>query len=107
MRKLRTAVIGCGLISKNHFKALKNLEDAECMAVCDIEREKAEIAAKNWGIGKIDTDYRELLKDPEIDVVHICTPHYLHAQMAIDALHAGKHVTGLLWEICESGSILD
>jgi len=92
MKELHAAVIGCGLISKNHLKALKNVMQARCVAVCDIEREKAEEAAKTYGIGKIYTDYHELLADPDIDVVHICTPHFLHAQMAEDAFHAGKHV---------------
>lgn len=92
MKELHAAVIGCGLISKNHLKALNNVEQASCVAVCDIEREKAEQAAKQYGIAKIYTDYHEMLADPDIDVVHICTPHFLHAQMAVDALKAGKHV---------------
>lgn len=92
MKELHAAVIGCGLISKNHLKALKNVKQASCAAVCDIEREKAEKAAEQYGIAKIYTDYHEMLADPDIDVVHICTPHFLHAQMAVDALRAGKHV---------------
>lgn len=92
MKELHAAVIGCGLISKNHLKALKNVKQASCTAVCDIEREKAEKAAEQYGIAKIYTDYHEMLADPDIDVVHICTPHFLHAQMAVDALRAGKHV---------------
>lgn len=92
MKELHAAVIGCGLISKNHLKALKNVKQASCTAVCDIEREKAEKAAEQYGIAKIYTDYHEMLADPDIDVVHICTPHFLHAQMAVDALKAGKHV---------------
>lgn len=92
MKNLKAAVIGCGLISKNHFKALNNVEYAECAAVCDIVPEKAEAAAAQYGIPEIYTDYREMLKNPDIDVIHICTPHYLHAGMAVDALEAGKHV---------------
>ena len=92
MKELHAAVIGCGLISKNHLKALKNVKQARCAAVCDIEREKAEKAAEQYGIAKIHTDYHEMLADADIDVVHICTPHFLHAQMAVDALRAGKHV---------------
>lgn len=92
MKELRSAVIGCGLISKNHLKALKQAEHVSCTAVCDIVKEKADTAAETYGISKVYTDYRELLQDPEIDVVHICTPHHLHAQMAVDALDAGKHV---------------
>lgn len=92
MKELRAAIIGCGLISKNHLKALNNVEHAVCAAVCDIVREKAEAAAKQYEVPGIYTDYRKMLNDPDIDVVHICTPHHLHAQMAVDALLAGKHV---------------
>lgn len=92
MEKLRAAIIGCGLISKNHLKALQNVENAVCMAVCDIEGEKAVRAAETYAVEKTYSDYHELLRDEAIDVVHICTPHHLHAQMAIDALNAGKHV---------------
>lgn len=92
MKEWKAAVIGCGLISKNHLKALKNVEHVTCTAVCDIVREKAEAAAQTYGVKEVYTDYKEMLKQADIDVVHICTPHYLHAQMAVDALEAGKHV---------------
>lgn len=92
MKELKSAVIGCGLIVKNHLKALKNIEYAACEAVCDIVPQKAQETAGAYGIPSVYTDYRELLKRDDIDVVHICTPHYLHAQMAVDALKAGKHV---------------
>lgn len=92
MRDIHAAVIGCGLISKNHFKSLENIKHVTCAAVCDIDGDKAQEAGALYGISKIYTDYRELLRDPGIDVVHICTPHYLHAPMAVEALQAGKHV---------------
>lgn len=93
MSKIKqTAVIGCGLISKNHLKAMKNVTTAEVAAVCDIDREKAEKTAAEYGIAKVYDDYRQILQDESIDAVHICTPHYLHSQMAIDSLNAGKHV---------------
>lgn len=92
MDKLNAGVIGCGLISKNHLMALKNVAAADCVAVCDVERPKAQKAADEYSIPKVYTDYHEMLKCPDIQAVHICTPHHLHAQMAIDALGAGKHV---------------
>lgn len=92
MRQMQVAVIGCGLISKNHLKALKNVEGVVCKAVCDIVREKAEAASVQYEIRDVYEDYKEMLADPDIDVVHICTPHHLHAAMAVDALMAGKHV---------------
>lgn len=92
MGELRTAIIGCGLISKNHLKALKNVSAASCVAVCDIDLEKAKQTAEEYAVLQVYQDYKEMLQNPDIDVVHICTPHHLHAQMAIDALNAGKHV---------------
>jgi len=89
---LKAGVIGCGAISKNHLKALAVLENAECAAVCDTVEEKRNAARDTYGIKKTYADYREMLKDPEIDVIHICTPHYLHAEMAVESLRAGKHV---------------
>lgn len=64
------------------------------VAFCDIIVEKAEKAAKEYGTAdaKVYVDYRVLLQDSTIDVVHVCTPNKSHAQISIDALHAGKHV---------------
>lgn len=92
MSQLKAAVIGCGLISKNHLKALKNVENGCCTAVCDIVEEKAREAGETYGVPKIYVDYHDVLKDPDIDVVHICTPHHIHGDMAAEALEAGKHV---------------
>nr|WP_314458694.1 Gfo/Idh/MocA family oxidoreductase [uncultured Clostridium sp.] len=86
------AVIGCGMISRNHLKALKNIDHAEIYAVCDIQKEKAEKAGKEYGARKIYEDYKKLISDPGVDVIHICTPHNLHGSMAEEALAAGKHV---------------
>ena len=84
-------VIGCGMISVNHFKAIKQLKNAKLAAVCDIDPAALEKAVSEQGV-KGYQDYHDMLHDESIHTVHICTPHYLHAQMAIDALNAGKHV---------------
>ena len=101
MKTFKTAVIGCGMISKNHFKALKNVENAECVVACDIRPERAAAAAETYGIPHTETEYHRVLDNPEIDVVHICLPHYLHAQVAIEAMEHGKHV------LCEKPMALD
>lgn len=92
MKTFKTAVIGCGMISKNHFKALKNVQNAECIVACDCKAERARAAAESYGIPAIETDYHKVLENPEVDVVHICLPHYLHAQVAMEAMEHGKHV---------------
>jgi predicted dehydrogenase len=91
---LKVGMIGCGGIAlSKHLPSLAKLKSVEVTAFCDIE-EKAAAAADKFG-GKdalIVTDYKRLLEDKSIDVVHICTPNAMHAEIAIAALEAGKHV---------------
>ena len=91
MDQLRVGVIGCGLISGVHIHAIEETDHAVLAAVCDIDPEKLEKTAKEYGV-KGYLDYRELIAQPDIDAVHICVPHYLHAPISIAALRAGKHV---------------
>ncbi|MDF2540782.1 MAG: oxidoreductase [Herbinix sp.] len=94
-KKLKIGIIGCGGIANGkHMPSLSKLKDVEMVAFCDIIPEKAEHAKEKFGTpdAKVYTDYQELLKDPEIDVVHVCTPNRSHAPISIDSLHAGKHV---------------
>ena len=77
MDKVRIGIIGCGGIANNkHMPALSKLPDVEMVAFCDIVVERAEKAAKKFGIegAKVYEDYKELLKDETIDVVHVLTP---------------------------------
>lgn len=94
--KLQVGVIGCGgIANQKHFPALKTQADkCEMVAFCDIIPERAEKAAAQYGAegSKVYTDYKELLKDPEIDVVHVCTPNVAHCPITCDAFEAGKHV---------------
>ena len=87
----RIGLIGCGNISVSHIHALQQTENAELRCVCDIRPERMERAAAGTDAG-MESDWRRLIRRDDIDAVHICTPHYLHAQMAIEALRAGKHV---------------
>lgn len=93
----KVGIIGCGGIANGkHMTALaKMTQRVEMVAFCDIVPEKAEEAAKKFGAegAKTYTDYRELLKDGSIDVVHVCTPNDSHADISIAALEAGKHVS--------------
>lgn len=91
MKKMRAGIIGCGLISDSHGGFLNTWEGSEIVAVCDINKEKLSIARDKYNCRGY-ADYKELINDKEIDIVHICTPHYLHSIMAIDAMKAGKNV---------------
>ena len=92
---IKIGIIGCGGIAKGkHMPALKKVKDVEMVAFCDILPERAKEAAEKYGTpdAKVYTDYKELLKDPEITVVHVCTPNRSHSFITVDALEAGKHV---------------
>jgi predicted dehydrogenase len=94
-KKVRVAIIGCGGIANGkHIPGLSKLDTVELVAFCDIIEEKAIQAADKIGTTgiRIYTDYKELLKDETIDVIHVCTPNKSHSFITIDALEAGKHV---------------
>lgn len=96
MKKLRVAIIGCGGIANNkHLPALKGQSDkCEMVAFCDVKEERAKKACEEFGVegAKYYTDYNELLKDGNIDVVHVCTPNVSHCPITVAAFEAGKHV---------------
>ncbi|WP_425414538.1 Gfo/Idh/MocA family protein [Paenibacillus pinihumi] len=97
MRSVRVGIIGCGgIASGKHMPSLNTVKEAQMVAFCDIVRERAEEARAKYGSKDTETavyeNYRELLKDPSIEVVHICTPNDSHAEITIAALEAGKHV---------------
>lgn len=96
MSKLKIGVIGCGgIANQKHFPALKNNGDLnEITAFCDVIEERAEKAAAEYGAerAKVYTDYRDLLADPNVEVVHICTPNVSHSEIAIAAFAEKKHV---------------
>ncbi len=88
---MKTAVVGCGNISKVHFKALNEIQGIEIVAVADIKKERADKKAADYG-AKAYYDFDELLANEELDCVHICTPHYLHTPMALKALAKGINI---------------
>jgi predicted dehydrogenase len=94
-RTYRIGLIGCGGIANGkHMPSLKKLNNVQMVAFCDIVEERAQKAATEYGAegSKVYTDYRELLSDASIDIVHVCTPNDSHAEITIAALEAGKHV---------------
>ena len=91
MEKLRVGVIGCGRISVRHFLPIKAIENIELVACCDNKPERADEAAKEYGI-KAYYSYEEMIEKENLDVVHLCLPHYLHSKVAIYAFEHGVHV---------------
>ena len=83
-------IIGYGTIGRTHAQVIESLTGAKLTAVAARTPEKARTAAEKYGCAFY-TDYREMLKRDDIDIVTICTPAALHLPMALDAAAAGKH----------------
>ncbi|MCP3775152.1 Gfo/Idh/MocA family oxidoreductase [Paenibacillus sp. MZ04-78.2] len=91
MKRLGTALIGCGAIAGVHLQAIAKLGLADLKAVVDTDGTVGRPTAQRYGCDYY-ADYRDMLKRGDIDVIHVCTGHDLHAPMTVDALAAGKHV---------------
>ena len=89
--QMRFGLIGCGRVAPRHAQSIRELSETQLIAVADVVESRAQRFARDTGADAY-TDYRQLLERRDIDIVNICTPSGLHAQMAIDALQAGKHV---------------
>ncbi len=90
-RKIGYAVVGLG-IGRAHVDAAAACEHARLVAVCDLIQEKLDSVAAQYPGTKTYTEFEDLLADPEVEVVSICLPSAMHAEFAVRALHAGKHV---------------
>lgn len=85
------AVVGLG-VGRHHVSAAAKAEGGRLVAICDRNQERLDDVFAKFPEAKTYTSFEEMLKNPEIDVVSICTPSGMHADMAIQALRAGKHV---------------
>lgn len=92
MNKLRAGIIGTGYIGPAHIEALRRLGDVEVVAVAEANQELADAKAKQFNVPMAYGDYRKLIVDEQIDVIHNCTPNHLHYQVNCEILAAGKHV---------------
>lgn len=96
MGKLRIGIIGCGgIANEKHLPAIQENSDlGEAVAFCDILRERAEKTRDKFGTpgSRVYEDYRDLLADPEVEVVHVCTPNVSHSEIVVAAFGAKKHV---------------
>ena len=92
MKPIKTAIFGTGFMGRVHLEAVRRVESVEAAAIAGRNAEAASRLGSAYGIPLITTDYREVLRDPTIDAVHIGTPNAQHFSMAKDALLAGKHV---------------
>lgn len=88
---LSVGVIGAGTIARAHMNAVQASSRAKLVAVMDINAERVAAAAKQYD-ARAYQDANTLIQDPEVQAVHVCTPHYLHADQTVATAQAGKHV---------------
>src|SRR4051812_20813716 len=86
------AVIGAGAIGLLHVEDYNQHPAAKVVAIAEVSPERGKEAVDRFNIRELVDDYRLLLNRPDIDVISIAVPNYLHATVALDALKAGKHV---------------
>ncbi len=93
MEKVRVGIIGAGRIGRVHSKSLtNNVPEAELVAISDKFVESAKKAAVEFGIPNYYEDYHKILEDPTIQAVFVCSPTNTHADIAMEAAKAGKHI---------------
>ncbi len=88
---LNFGILGCGVIADFHAQAIRSLDNAKLIGAADNSPKRAEQFSEKYAIKKYES-YEEMLADDNVDAVCICTPSGFHAQNAIDALNAAKHV---------------
>lgn len=92
-QKLKLGIIGMGRVAMAHAEATTELkEQVELVAIAELRAVRAKEMAEALGVKKVYLDYRELLKDPEIEAVIICLPNHLHHPVCLEAARAGKHI---------------
>lgn len=92
MRRVKTAVIGSGFMGRVHSEAIRRLGHVDIAAVAAHTAEEAARFGEAIGVERTTGNYEELLADPSIEAVHICTPNAVHFPMSKAALQAGKAV---------------
>ena len=100
MKTLNVAIIGAGMIGAAHASGYRahqaRLSSSDCQfvlhTVCDAREEAAQELAGVWGFSHVSNDWKAVLANPEIDIVSVALPNFLHAEVAAAALRAGKHV---------------
>ncbi len=93
MNDLRIGIVGLGWVAGAHIETFARVTGARVTAVCSRRTQDPADLQRKYGVPlKVYTDYDEMLADPDIDVIDICTPHPLHPPQAIAAARAGKHL---------------
>lgn len=92
MKKIGMGLIGPGFVATHHIDAVRRLGDVEVVAIAGSSQESADKKAREYKVDRSYGDFRSLLADPDVQVIHNTTPNHLHLPVSLAALEAGKHV---------------
>ena len=89
---LNAGIIGMGFIGKQHYEALRRINGVRIRAISVSSESRLKELRENYDVDYVTADWREIISDPSIQVIHNCTPHRLHDEINLAAIAAGKHV---------------
>jgi predicted dehydrogenase len=92
MKKIGMGLIGPGFVAAHHLDAVRRLGDVEIIAIAGSSQESTEKKARAYKVDRAYGDYKALIADPDVQVIHNTTPNHLHLPTTMMALQAGKHV---------------
>lgn len=95
---VKCGIIGCGVIAPTHIEGYQQQDNACVVHLCDLIPERVNALGDKYGVAKRSLNYHDLLADPEVELVSVCTDHASHAEIVRDVLNAGKHV------VCEKSA---
>lgn len=91
--KIRLGVVGCGRVTaERHLPALNQISQVDVVALADVDQARLETIGRRFGVTQRYTDYQRLMEDDNVNAVAVCVPPGLHAEVALAAIAAGKHV---------------
>src|SRR6266542_2255882 len=85
------AIIGTGRISSAHARAAQMVDNAQLVVASEVDEERGQRFAERWGCEVVE-DYHDVLRRPDVDIVALCLPHWLHVTVALEAAKSGKHI---------------
>ena len=92
MENIKAAVIGTGFIGPAHIEALRRIGGVDVVSVTSRDNDGAKAVAEKYSIAKVFSTWEEIIDDKEVQVIHNCTPNYLHYEINKAAILAGKHI---------------
>lgn len=92
MSRIKIGIVGAGVWGETHAYLYDEHPQAELVAICDLNRDRAERLAKKFGVSKAFANHNQMLKEVDMDAVAIVTPDFAHGQVAVDCANAGKHI---------------